>query len=235
MPSLLWIVLPYAAFLSFGLGHVWRYRHDRFRDITTLTETDRAHRLGWMAFRTGFAVVITARLTDLIISGPHSHPTDALYAGLVLIEVAGVLAATGAAVLLFLPDLIAAPPRAGITPLDRLTLPALAAGLLSGVIVRFDPNSTANQYRTAETLFAWARSLVVLHPDTDAISHAPFIYQARGLILLLIIGIWPYTRLSGTFAGPIVRRARRFAIARRARGAAPDAVAGRMRAARFSS
>ena len=30
MNSLLWMTVPYIAFTSFVLGHVWRYRTDQF-------------------------------------------------------------------------------------------------------------------------------------------------------------------------------------------------------------
>ncbi|WP_109529860.1 MULTISPECIES: respiratory nitrate reductase subunit gamma [Nocardia] len=205
----LWIILPYTAFASFVIGHLWQYRRDRFRAFTAAPDTDHVQGLGRAGFRTGFALVIAARVIDLLTSGPDNHPVGGLFVALVVVECAGVVAASAGAVLLFLPDLIAAPPRESVTPLDRITLPALAAGLFSGIIVRFDPNSTGDRYRTAETLFAWVRSLFTLHPQTESIRDAPFIYQARGLILLLIVGIWPYTRLSGMFAGPVVRWIRR--------------------------
>ncbi|MFD0360887.1 respiratory nitrate reductase subunit gamma [Nocardia sp. GCM10030253] len=205
MLSLLWIILPYSAFLSFAVGHLWRYRRDRFHSYTARPDMDRTQRLGSTAFRIGFGIVVGARITDMIASGPHSRPEGSIYVVILIVEIiAGVAAMIGAA-LLFLPDLIASPARPAITRLDRITLPVLIAGLLSGVLIRFDPNSSDAGYRTAESLFAWFRSLFTLHPYPEAMRHAPLIYQARGLILLLLIAIWPYTRLAGIFAGPIIR------------------------------
>ncbi|MFE7800937.1 respiratory nitrate reductase subunit gamma [Nocardia sp. NPDC057440] len=203
--SLLWIMLPYSAFLSFAVGHLWRYRRDRFRSYLAHPDMDRAQRLGSTVFPVGFGTVVAARITDMISSGAHSRPEGTLYVAILVVEMtAGVIATTGA-VLLFVPDLIASPARPAITWLDRITLPVLVAGLLSGVMIRFDPNSSGNGYRTAESLFAWFRSLFTLHPNPDAMQHAPLIYQARGLILVLLIAMWPYTRLAGIFAGPVIR------------------------------
>jgi len=53
--------------------------------------------------------------------------------------------------------------------------------------------------------FSWFGSLFTIDPNPEAIVHAPLVHQGRGLILLLIIGVWPYTRLAGIFAGPVVR------------------------------
>ncbi|WP_433192527.1 respiratory nitrate reductase subunit gamma [Nocardia sp. CA-107356] len=208
MTSLLWIALPYGAFISFILGHVWRYRRDGFRSYTRDPEMDREQRFGRTAFRSGVCLIVVARVTNMIASQPHTRPTGAIHVVIMIVQIIGVAAAVVGAVLLFLPDLISGPAHPLITPLDRITFPALAAALLSGVLLEFDPAS-AREYRTGETLFAWFRSLFTIDPYPEAMVHAPLIHQGRGLILLLIIGIWPYTRLAGIFAGPVVRLIRR--------------------------
>ncbi|GAA1649021.1 respiratory nitrate reductase subunit gamma [Nocardia ninae] len=211
MMSVLWIVLPYSALLSFIIGHFWRYRHDRFGWYSTGPEADRAQRIGGTAFRVGMAGMIAARLTDLLVSGPNSHPDNTFYVVVVAVEVCAVAVATVGAVLLFVPDMIGSPGRPVISPLDSITFPMLVAGLLTRVAIKFDPNSSENGYRTAETLFTWFRSLWTLHPNPEAMVHAPFIYQARGLVLMLFVAIWPYTRLASILAEPVywlIRRIR---------------------------
>jgi len=204
--SLLWIALPYGAFVSFLLGHAWRYRRDGFRSYTRYPEMDRSQRFGSTAFRSGVCLVVLTRLINVITAEPHARPSGVLHVVTTIVQIGGVATATIGAVLLFLPDLIAGPSRPVITPLDRITFPTLTAALLSGVIIEYDPTTVAREYRTGETLFAWFRSLVTIDPNPEAMQHAPLIYQARGLILLLVLGIWPFTRLAGIFAGPVVRR-----------------------------
>ena len=206
MTSLLWIALPYGAFVSFLLGHAWRYRRDGFRSYTRYPEMDRSQRFGSTAFRSGVCLVVLTRLINVITAEPHARPSGVLHVVTTIVQIGGVATATIGAVLLFLPDLIAGPSRPVITPLDRITFPTLTAALLSGVIIEYDPTTVAREYRTGETLFAWFRSLVTIDPNPEAMQHAPLIYQARGLILLLVLGIWPFTRLAGIFAGPVVRR-----------------------------
>ncbi|MFC9433064.1 respiratory nitrate reductase subunit gamma [Nocardia sp. NPDC057030] len=209
MMSVLWIILPYSAFLSFLVGHVWRYRHDRFGWYTAVPETDRAQRIGANAFRIGLSGVFVARITDFFTSGPHSHPEGWIYGTITVAEICALATATIGAVLLFVPDMIGSPARAVVSPLDRITFPILVAGLLTWVAIKFDPNSSGDGYRTAETLFAWFRSLFSLHPNSEPIEHAPIIYQARGLVLMLFIAIWPYTRLASFLAEPLYRLVRR--------------------------
>ncbi|PXX59729.1 nitrate reductase gamma subunit [Nocardia tenerifensis] len=209
MMSVLWITLPYSAFLSFLVGHLWRYRHDRFGWNNAFPETDRAHRFGATAFRIGLAGVIAARVTDMFASGPHSQPEGPIYLAITVVEICALAIASLGAVLLFVPDMIGSPARPVVSPLDRVTFPMLVAGLLTWVAIKFDPNSSDNGYRTAETLFAWFRSLFSLHPNPGAMERAPLIYQVRGLVLMLFIAIWPYTRLASIVADPVYRLARR--------------------------
>lgn len=202
MPSLVWIVLPYGAFLSFVGGHLWRARHDGFRRYTSGADLDQAERIGSTAFGIATSLIVVARIADSLTSAPPSPPQGGIYSSITIIEIIAIPPAVIGAALLVIPNLIAATGGRPITPLDRATLPTLAAVLLSGVIVRLD--SIHSESRSSQTLFAWFRSLLTIHPHADTMSHAPLLYQARGLILLLFVAIWPYTRLAGTFARPIV-------------------------------
>lgn len=225
MMSMLWIMLPYSAFLSFVLGHVWRYRHDRFSWFGTREEADAGQRFGSTALRVGIGVLAAARVTELLASGPHGHPDGALYVVLAVVEISALVTASIGAVLLFVPDIIGGSTRPIISPLDRITFPLMVSALLSWVAIKFDPNSTDGGYRTAETLFVWFRSLFTLHPQPDVMVDAPLIYQGRGLILMLFIAIWPYTRLAGVMADPLCRALLRI------KKAEPAAEAPRMLAA----
>ncbi|MFI6999215.1 respiratory nitrate reductase subunit gamma [Nocardia sp. NPDC050175] len=205
MSALIWIMLPYSAFLSFVLGHVWRLQHDGFRRYTSGTGLDRAERFGATAFGLAVGLLVVARLTDLAASGPHTYPAGTVRLAITVIEILAVAPAIIGATLLLVPNLITATAGSPITPLDRVTFPLLTAGLLSRVAIHVDPNSDDSRYRSAETLFTWFRSLFTAHPHVEMMQHAPLLYQTRALILLLLIAIWPYTRLAGTFARPICR------------------------------
>lgn len=209
MPSLVWIILPYGALLSFAGGHLWRARHDGFRRFTSGADLDQAERIGSTAFGIATSLIVVARITDSLTSAPPSQPQGGVYSSITIIEVLAIPPAIIGAALLVIPNLITATAGRPITPLDRATLPTLAAVLLSGVAIRLD--SIHSESRSPQTLFAWFRSLLTTHPHADSMSHAPLLYQARGLILLLFVAIWPYTRLAGTFARPVASTAKRIA------------------------
>ncbi len=215
MMYVLWVFLPVVAVVTCVAGHVWRFRRDRFLSCLYGPHIDRAQWFGSLAFRTGVPLLFAVRVTEVSVSGPHSRTGGGLSVLLTLAQAVAIpLAAIGAGLIL-IPPLITAEARPRITPIDRMTLPVLVAALLSSVLVTFDPYSTDDRYRTAETLFTWTRSLVSLHPNVEVMQHAPVIYQARGLIVLLLIAIWPYTRLAGIFTVPLLRVVRHaFAAAR---------------------
>ncbi|WP_327141555.1 respiratory nitrate reductase subunit gamma [Nocardia sp. NBC_01327] len=209
MMYVLWVFLPGAALASCIAGHIWRYRTDRFLGYLYCPRADRGQRFGSLAFRLGAAGMFTARIAEVLLAGPHSRTTGDAHLLLSALQMIAVPLAVVGAGLILIPPLIAAEARPRITPIDRITVPVLVAALLSSVLITFDPYSTNDRYRTAETLFTWCRSLVALHPNPGVMVHAPVIYQARGLIVMLLLAIWPYTRLAGIFSIPMLRLLRR--------------------------
>ncbi|GAB4588146.1 respiratory nitrate reductase subunit gamma [Nocardia sp. IFM 10818] len=224
MVYLLWVVLPGIAVASCLAGHLWRYQHDRFLGYLYGPHADRAQRFGSLAFRIGVPLLFAVRITEALAAGPHSRATGVPAVILTAGQIIAIPLAMAGACLILIPPLIDADPRPRITSIDRITLPVLAATLLSGFLITFDPYSTETRYRTAEYLFAWARSLATFRPEPEVMQHAPAIYQARALILVLLIAIWPYTRLAGIFTVPLSRLYRRTARLSRARwaGASPE-------------
>lgn len=205
MSALIWIVLPYCAFLSFVLGHVWRLRRDGFRRYTSGAGLDRAERIGATTFGLAVGMLVVARVTDMAASGPHTPPSDAVRLTITVIEFLAVVPAIVGAALLLVPNLITATAKTPITPIDRVTFPLLTAAVLSRVAIQVDPISDSSRYRSAETLYSWFRSLFTAHPQVEMMQHAPLLYQTRALILVLLVALWPFTRLSGTFVRPIYR------------------------------
>ncbi|NQE90530.1 hypothetical protein HPY32_26645 [Nocardia terpenica] len=195
--------MPYSSFLSFATGHLWRYRRDRFQATDPDAETDRSERLGAMAFRLGIALVLLSRLTIALTSKPD--PPGAIYTATFAVKVVAVPMTILGALMLFGPSLVAGGPRATVSPVDRFTLPMLTATALSSAAVGFDPDPDDTEYHSAAMIFAWFRSLITLHPLPDTMVHTPLPYQIRALTLMLLLAIWPYTRLGGTFVGPVIR------------------------------
>ncbi|MEG8178429.1 respiratory nitrate reductase subunit gamma [Nocardia terpenica] len=203
MKCLLWIILPYSSFLSFAAGHLWRYRRDRFQGSDPGAETDRSELLGAMMFRLGIVLVLLSRITIALTSKPD--PPGAVYTATFAVKVVAVPLTILGALVLFGPSLVAGGPRTIVSPVDRFTLPMLTATALSSAAVGFAPDPDDTEYHSATMIFAWFRSLITLHPLPDTMVHTPLPYQIRALTLMVLVAIWPYTRLGGTFVAPVIR------------------------------
>src|SRR5690606_39819192 len=66
---LLWVVAPYVALTVFVLGHVWRYRYDKFGWTTRSSQLyeSRLLRIGSPLFHFGILVVILGHVAGLVI------------------------------------------------------------------------------------------------------------------------------------------------------------------------
>lgn len=223
MATLLWLVLPYLAFLSFVLGHVRRFRLDRFGWDTAASwrHSRRMLRTGTVLFNVGVLVSIGAHLLEFFIaeSGARSVVVsevtrDALLRGIELI--AALIGTAGAGIQLT--ERIHAPRARDIAaPADRLVFPLLAVGLLLGIAVRFAPDESDSNYLARETLYPWFHSLFTFGPKPELMANAPMLCQGRALFVLVVFGVWPFTRLVGVFVAPwrvVIRSLRRIAPAR---------------------
>lgn len=109
MTSLPWIILPYSAFLSFALGQVWRYRHDRFVSIEEWADGGRLHRFGIAAFRYGVVLTVAARIAEMLGSGHHLYSQGLVHGAIVAMQVIGLPMVVAGAVLFIVPPMIADP------------------------------------------------------------------------------------------------------------------------------
>ncbi|MGH3866374.1 MAG: respiratory nitrate reductase subunit gamma [Pseudonocardiaceae bacterium] len=69
MTGLLWVTVPYVAFTSFLLGHIWRYRHDQFGWTTRSSQLheSRLLRLGSPLFHFGLLAVLGGHVLGIAI------------------------------------------------------------------------------------------------------------------------------------------------------------------------
>jgi nitrate reductase gamma subunit len=196
-------------------GCGWRYHRDRPEADHPPRRGNRTNAVGSQLAGWGIWAVIAARITDLLTARPGGPTTlDDVIMG---VQLAGGVAAVCGAVTLLAPRVIEprAKPHAG--PLDRLTVPLLLAGVVTGIAVVSGPFSITDGDGPAQTLFPWFRSLFTAHPKPDLMAKARVLYRIRAMVVLLLIATWPYTRLGGV----ITRAARLLAPSGRARGPGP--------------
>ena len=82
MTTFLWVIVPYVCLAVFVVGHVWRYRYDKFGWTTRSSQLyeDRLLRIGSPLFHFGMLGVVAGHIIGLVIpqvwtERPRPHPT----------------------------------------------------------------------------------------------------------------------------------------------------------------
>lgn len=207
----LWAVVPYLAIVVFVLGHVWRYRYDKFGWTTRSSELyeKRLLRLGSPLFHFGILVVLIGHVIGILvprqvtaalgISDGTYHLTAAVLGGL-----AGLATVLGLAILIWRRRTVG-PVFSATTRNDKVMYVILGLVLVSGLAAtavgsRFG-GSPAFDYR--ETVAVWFRSIFALRPDFDAVLAAPPLFQLHLLAAWILFGFWPFTRLVHVLSAPV--------------------------------
>ena len=76
LQMILWVAIPYASIAVFVVGHIWRYRYDKFGWTTRSSQTyeNRLLRWGSPMFHLGILMVLAGHVVGLLI------PREWLYA-----------------------------------------------------------------------------------------------------------------------------------------------------------
>ncbi|MBU3065001.1 respiratory nitrate reductase subunit gamma [Nocardia sp. NEAU-G5] len=209
MTTTVWLTLPYIAFTSFALGHLWRYRADQFGWTTRSSQIyeSRLLRLGSPLFHFGMlgvvgghvlGVLIPQSWTDAVGISEELYHVVAVSAG----AVAGVAVIAGIGILLYRRLTVPAV-RQATSRTDKLMYVLLTAALVTGLLYTLGSNLLWGTYNYRQTVSPWFRSLFTPHPQPELMVGTPWTFQLHGLVVLTLIALWPYTRLVHMFSAPI--------------------------------
>lgn len=210
MNVFLWGVLPYLCFGSLVGGSLWRYRYDKFGWTTRSSQLyeSRLLRIGSPLFHFGILVVIVGHVVGLLI--PESWTAaigvnESLYHFFAASfgAVAGVCTLTGLAILVYRRR-TSGPVFMATTRNDKLMYVLLIAAITLGLwttLVGIGAGHEAHNYR--ETVSPWFRSVLMLHPDVDAMAAAPIQFHIHVLVAMLLFALWPFTRLVHALTAPL--------------------------------
>ncbi len=228
MSATVWLTLPYIAFTSFVLGHLWRYRTDQFGWTTRSSQIyeSRLLRLGSPLFHFGMLGVVGGHVLGVLV--PQSW-TDALGISeqlyhLVAVSagtVAGIAVIAGIAILLYRRVTVPAV-RQATTRTDKFMYLLLTAALVTGLLNTIGSNLLWGTYNYRQTVSPWFRSLFTPHPQPQLMVGVPWTFSVHGLVVLTLIAIWPYTRLVHMFSAPVGYLFRPYIIYRSKAPDAPD-------------
>jgi nitrate reductase gamma subunit len=199
----LWAVVPYVAIATFALGHVWRYRYDKFGWTTRSSQLyeSRLLRLGSPLFHFGILLVIGGHVLGILVPeaatgaiGISEHVYHVL--AVALGTVSGVMTVAGM---------------------------AIAATIVAGLGTTVLGNLLGHPYDYRLTVAPYFRSVLYARPDVSLISAAPAGFQIHVMLAWVLFAAWPFTRLVHVFSAPVGYLTRPY-IVYRSRG---DGDAGR--------
>jgi nitrate reductase gamma subunit len=209
MRLLLWVVLPYVAMAVFVLGHLWRYRYDKFGWTTRSSQLyeNRLLRWGSPLFHFGILVVAVGHVAGLFVPAHWTEQvgiSESVYhnASYALGAAAGLATVAGMAILVYRRRTVG-PVFSATTRNDKAMYVLLAAALLSGLATVIATNVTGHPHDYRATVSPWFRSIFEFDPQPDLITAAPWGFRVHAVLAWLLIVAWPFTRLVHVFSAPI--------------------------------
>ena len=236
MNTFLWVIVPYLCLAVFVVGHVWRYRYDKFGWTTRSSQLyeSRLLRIGSPLFHFGILVVFIGHVGGLVIPESWTEAvgvTEGIYHfnALLFGGIAGFCTLAGILILV-VRRRRTGPVFMATTANDKVMYVLLVGAITLGLwttLVAVGAGHEAHNYR--ETVSPWFRSIWLLQPDVDAMAAAPIQFHAHVLVAMLLFAAWPFTRLVHAFTAPVHYLFRPY-IVYRSRDARTPAPTGRPRA-----
>lgn len=211
MKTFLWVIFPYICLAIFVVGHIWRYRYDKFGWTTRSSQLYESKLLRWGSplFHFGIlgvlvghimGLVVPQKWTDAIGISRDMYHAFALVGGLIT----GAMVVVGMAILIYRRR-VTGPVFSATTKMDKLMYLVLAIVILLGIwnTVASGVFHLGGHYNYRDGVSPWFRSIFTLQPDADLIATAPLGFQLHALSAFVLVALWPFTRLVHVFSAPI--------------------------------
>jgi nitrate reductase gamma subunit len=206
---LLWVAFPYAAGAVFIVGHIWRYRYDKFGWTTRSSQVyeNRLLRLGSPMFHLGILFVLAGHVVGLLIPAEWLYAigvSEGLYhVGATLLgTAAAVLTIAGLAILIYRRR-TTGPVFLATTRMDKTMYVFLAATILFGTAATVMYQVFGEAYDYRGSVSPWLRSLIFFQPAPELMTEVPLAFQLHVLTATALFALWPFTRLVHVFSAPV--------------------------------
>ena len=234
MSTFLWVIVPYLCLATFVVGHLWRYRYDKFGWTTRSSQLyeSRLLRLGSPLFHFGMLGVVGGHVigllvpkswTDAIGISDEAYHLVAVTGGLI----AGAMALVGIAILVYRRRTVG-PVFSATTRMDKVMYVFLVAAIVLGMWNTVLGTVESDHYNYREGVSVWYRSFLAFTPKPELMAEAPLGFQLHALVAFGLFALWPFTRLVHVFSAPLGYVTRPY-IVYRSRDARPLGQAGRRR------
>lgn len=206
--TFLWVIIPYLALASFILGHIWRYRYDKFGWTTRSSQIyeSKMLRVGSPLFHYGIIAVFLGHVVGLGVPKSWTEAisfTDNMYHFMAITIGLGAAAATiGGLAILIYRRRSNSRVFGATTKLDKLMYLMLGLTILAGTYATIF-ESGLGHYDYRESISVWFREFWTLQPDAGLMAAAPIGFQIHVLSAVLLFAVWPFTRLVHVFTVPL--------------------------------
>lgn len=211
MNTFLWVIVPYLCLAIFVVGHLWRYRYDKFGWTTRSSQLyeDRLLRLGSPLFHFGMLGVVGGHVIGLLVPRSWTAAIGIDDDGYHLVAVggglvAGVMTVVGMAILIYRRRTVG-PVFSATTPMDKVMYAFLGAVIALGMwnTVAGSIFDVGGVYHYREGVSVWYRSFLAFDPQPDLMGEAPLGFQLHALVAFGLFALWPFTRLVHVFSAPV--------------------------------
>ncbi|MFJ1455610.1 respiratory nitrate reductase subunit gamma [Nocardia sp. N2S4-5] len=206
---LLWVAVPYAALGICLVGHVWRYRYDKFGWTTRSSQLyeNRLLRLGSPLFHYGIVLVVLGHVLGLVLPESWTEAigvSEGLYhaVSFTLGTVAGVATVLGLAILIYRRRTVG-PVFSATTRNDKIMylLLGLSLALGLGTTLYYTLSGQVHDYR--QDVAPWFRSIFTFRPEPELMAGAPLGFRLHALAACALFAFWPFSRLVHVWSAPV--------------------------------
>jgi len=220
--TLLWVILPYAALMTFIVGLWWRYRADQFGWTSGSTQIFEHKILGWAgpAFHYGalaaigghvIGLMIPKAFTEAVGMSEHTYRWFSAVAG----AVAGAVCIVGFFGLVYR-RATNARVRRTTSRTDLVVYLLLVVLIVMGCWMTIGYNlATKSPYDYRDSMSLWWRSLFILQPDVAAVQDANLLYRVHAIIAWAFWAVFPFSRLVHMLSIPLQYLGRPYILYRR--------------------
>ena len=208
MTTFLWVIVPYICLTTFVVGHVWRYRYDKFGWTTRSSQLyeDRLLRWGSPLFHFGILAVFLGHVMGLGVPKPWTEAvgvTEGMYHFMAVSigAVAGFGTVVGMVILIYRRRTVG-PVFSSTTKMDKVMYLFLATVILLGLWNTVASNILSHfDYR--ESVSVWFRGIFFFDLRPELMAGAPLGFQLHSLVAFALFALWPFTRLVHVFSAPL--------------------------------
>jgi nitrate reductase gamma subunit len=208
MSQFLWVIFPYLCLTTFVVGHVWRYRYDKFGWTTRSSQLyeNRLLRIGSPLFHFGILAVFLGHVMGLGVPKSWTEAvgvSEGLYHFMAVSigAIAGFATLVGMAILIYRRR-TTGPVFSATTRMDKFMYLVLASVIVLGLVNTVIAN-VFGHYDYREGVSVWFRGIFRFRLHPDLMAAAPLGFQLHGLAAIFLFALWPFTRLVHVFSAPL--------------------------------